>query len=506
MADDYLPSRWAEVYHALDTEEALGAGAAGPGKTSVLLRDPIPQIQVEHTRCMNKRHPHHLEWGRSTGWALHLRRTVKRLEQTIQRAHRLFPTIDSQVRWDEQKNTFTFSSGYKFQFGHCKDPNSWMDYYGNEYSHIAFDELVEFDEEQYDQIKSRKRSADPVLSMMLKVRAMSNPVTRRDAADGFFLKDPQWVRRYFVDPAPEGKTILKQKVRLDDGTIVERRRIYLPAKLSDNPNKSFVLQYEAELQAQKPHIRAALLRGDWYATPDSFYGEWWDRRIHVCDPFNIPSDWPKFRSMDWGFKAPGCVLWWAMDPDGNLICTKEYTFQGKNADEVAKEIRAIETAMGLWQGKRSRIFGPADTQLWEERGDSGMTKAASMARLGVLWHRAQKSARAGSGRQGNAEKLIGRLKDHKNKTTTPGIVFFKSCRNCIRTIPGIQTDQRDTELPLDGGEDHWHDAVLYACAHASKGRAGLATIKRKADKFDDDEEDRPIKENRGRYGYGSSVA
>jgi hypothetical protein len=130
----YVPSPWGAIYHNLWHNEVLGAGAAGPGKTTVLLHEPDAQIHTEHERCVNREHPfRHDRMGDSVGWALHLRRTTKMLEQTIQKFLRLYPRIDPGMKWDVQKTTATFSSGYRYQFGHCKDPYDYENYMSFEF-------------------------------------------------------------------------------------------------------------------------------------------------------------------------------------------------------------------------------------------------------------------------------------------------------------------------------------------------------------------------------------
>lgn len=503
----YEASPWQLDFHRLIHDEALGAGAAGPGKTECLLMDPVPQIIVEHQRCEQKDHPFRMGWGDSTGVALHLRRTLKELEQSISRTHRIFPKMDPEAHFDTQRTTWTFASGYKFQFGHCKDRESYTDYLSSAFSHIAYDELITFEEEQYMQINTRLRSTDPVLSQMLRVRAMSNPMMTAGMVTS--VRDPHWVRRRFVDPAPEGRMTLYYEVDLDDGRKHRSTRIYLPATLYDNPNKAFVKQYEARLAASPKHIREAMLYGNWYFTAGSFYGDVWERSKHVCAPFKVPPDWPMFRSMDWGYKQPGCIHWWAMDGDENLYAVKEVTFKGKDVEEVALLIQQVEREMGIWksgpnnQGGYSTISGPADTQLWEDRGDIGLSKAAIMEKNGVQWVRAEKTA-GGIGRRHrktNADKLTFRLKD--NRGGRPGVVFFKNCEMAIRTIPMIQTNLDLPDEPMDGGDDHWHDSVLYACAYASHGSAGIGQ-RRVKDEWDDDDEVR-VRARRGRDGYGSRV-
>jgi hypothetical protein len=530
-----LPSDWATLYHNLPYDEVLGGGSAGPGKTAVLLEDPLPQIFVEHQRCLFRSEPDHLEqaltglgiprllpnplgpehsdiksrdtglrWGESVGWALHLRRTLKMLRQSILRSHKIFPKVDPEAKWDDSEATWIFKSGFRFQFGHCQHASSWEDHMGIEYSHLGFDELVQFDKEQYEQIVTRVRSSDAVLMAMLKTRSMSNPTMIMDAEDTFSVKDPYWVRRYFhMDEAPDGKVEFEREVDMEDGTTERSSLFFLPASIDDNPNKVFVRKYKAKLMMRPLHIREALLKGNWFFTPGSYYGEVWNDRLHAIAPFRIPEDWPIFRSMDWGFKHHGCVHWWTMDPDGNLICIREMFFIGKTDIEVAKMIKNVEEPMGLWRQGRSLITGPADTQLWEQRGQSHTrSMATNFAMKGVAWVKCDK----GKTMQRAAELLLGRLGDHKDGSTVPGIMFFRTCPNAMRALKAILTDPKNTAAPLDGGEhSHAHDSIRYACTYASKGRRGIGKMRKTKDPWEVEKESSPNAGKTGTYfGYGTA--
>lgn len=506
MTEDvlYKPSEWQRRYHAttaMGINEVLGAGSAGPGKTVALTNDCNDQIIVEHERCENKRHKHHIQWGASKGWALHLRRTRLNLEQTIALARSIFTSLDPGAQWNEQKSTWTFSSGFKYQFGHCKDPNDWESFSSYNLSALFFDELTEFNEEQYDQICRRVRSSDPVLKLMLKIRSMSNPLMRRTIASDFVVNDPNWVRRRFVDAAPEGNVVFKRKLVRRDGSVGWHKWLYMPAKLQDNPDKEFVQQYELNLLNSPPHIRAALLEGDWYVTAGSFFAPYWNKSLHVCEPFKVPGDWRFFRSMDWGFKAPGVIHWWALDDDNTLYCIKELKFQGKTDAEVAAMVQAVEITLDLWDEKRdeSRITGVADTQLWEQRGDSGKNKAEVFRERGVPWRPADKKSKAT-----NAGHLIKRLVDHDMGTKTPGIVFFNTCKYIIAVLPAIQTSVHSSEEPADGGEDHPMDSTLYAAAFASKGKGAIPPKREPKDEWEEEDE-KVNNERRGRHGYGQEL-
>lgn len=500
----YTPSPWQSRFHALKVREALGAGAAGPGKTLCLTMDPIAdQLVVEQQRMENPDHPFHIGKGQSAGHALFLRREASMLGETLSRAKRLFRVIDPGCKWHADSaggGTFEFSCGYKYLFGHCKDPDDWEKYLGWEFTAINYDELTQFLQEQYEQINTRLRSSDPVLRRMLKIRAMSNPMMRRPTGTNFVIRDPHWVRRYYVDEAPRGDTILYRELTMRDGSTKRVERIYLPAQLWDNPDKDFVEDYELELQAAPKHIRAALLEGDWYVTADSFYGWAWSGNHHVVKPFRIPRYWSIFRSMDWGYKQPGCIGYWALDPDDHLVMFKEITFRGKSDVEVAEIVRTYETRAGLWGENGSQLTGPADTQLWEERGGAyAKSKAQVFAEKGVPWVKAGKHGPKHR-RQDNAQRLLKRLTDKGDKYGIPSIAFFPGCEQTIKTLPAIPTDPDNSENPMDGGEDHWHDMVLYACEYASRGPTFLRPL-------EPDEDDKPYVLEiplGGSYGYGGA--
>ena len=485
----YVPSPWQLEFHSLGTHEALGAGAAGVGKTLCGLMDPLPQIAIEHERMVNPEHQYPLRKGESTGWALHLRREFTMLKETLARAHRIFPRIDPNVRWLAQDHTFIFSSGYRFEFGSCQHEEDYNHYLSSQITHLFFDELTQFTQEQYEQIDTRVRSADPVLRTMLKTRAMSNPKAN-------------WVRDMFVEPHPDGRRIIKKKIVMFDGSTQYRTRIYLPGMIKDNPDKDFARDYEAKLRGKPAHIIQAFLLGNWYAFPGSYFGDEWTEDLHVCKPFRIPDHWPRFRSMDWGYKQPGCVHWWAIDDEETLYCEREYTFQNRDVIEVAKRIGEIERDLGLWDKKhnRSLITGPADTQLWEQRGDRVLTKAAEMARHGVPWAQADKGSRERA-----AQLLLGRIRDHRNRTRQPGFVAFETCTMLRRTLPGIMADKKNPECPEDGGDDHWLDSACYACSYASHGKRMIGQFRRRDDDdFDDDETTVARTTNRYAYGQGTN--
>ena len=59
------------------------------------------------------------------------------------------------------------------------------------------------------------------------------------------------------------------------------------------------------------------------------------------------------------------------------------------------------------------------------------------------------------------QRLVGN--EMKDGSFKPAIYFFKTCYNCIRTIPMLGHDKHDPEKYDSTGEDHAADSCIYAC-------------------------------------------
>ena len=171
----------------------------------------------------------------------------------------------------------------------------------------------------------------------------------------------------------------------------------------------------------------------------------------------------------------------------------------KDAEQIGSIIRDIERENGEWDenNRCSRLSGPIDTQIWEQRGTIGPTIVETMLGMGVWWEKCTKNKLAAT------QRFMFRLRGRGEKDV-PGVRFFDTCKGVIRTIPAIGTDATNSELPKDGGDDHWLDSVFYA--HMYRNQRTTSDTVRQGKYYWDDEltERREQKRQRdgGRYGYG----
>jgi hypothetical protein len=178
--------------------------------------------------------------------------------------------------------------------------------------------------------------------------------------------------------------------------------------------------------------------------------------LHVCDPFEIPPEWPRYRCADFGLRLPTCVLWFAVGPDDTLWFFREYYATGRTWAQHAQAVAAIEAEPGFGD-----VFGG-----WGDPAGggsrSGDTTAAipTFAEHGILFSCGENAVRTGI--DAVAERL--RAQDDGK----PRLVFFRGCEMAITQVEAYRwDDRRKDEVPLKV-DDHAADAVRYGVMGARR--------------------------------------
>jgi hypothetical protein len=256
-----------------------------------------------------------------------------------------------------------------------------------------------------------------------------------------------WVKDMFVDPAEPGKRF---DVIID--TVVGQKKItrrFIPAKLQDNPYLMQTDDYLVMLSSLPEVQRKQFLEGDWSAFEDCAFPEF-DVVKHISEPFEIPRNWHRFRTCDWGYSSAACCLWIAIDFDNNLWVYRELYTKRVTADVFARKVLDAE------QGEYIR-YGMLDSSTWARRGDVGPSIAETMIREGCKWRPSDRSPKS---------RVNGKLELHKRfsideKSGEPKLKIFNNCRNLLRTLPLLPTDKHNPEDVDTHAEDHAYDALRY---------------------------------------------
>lgn len=74
-----------------------------------------------------------------------------------------------------------------------------------------------------------------------------------------------------------------------------------------------------------------------------------DRGSNVIKPFDIPPDWSRFRSIDFGYNNPFACLWFAIDSDSNIYITDEFYQSHTTTRGVAETIKGRSVGVNIRQ-------------------------------------------------------------------------------------------------------------------------------------------------------------
>lgn len=421
--------------------EALYGGAAGGGKSDAMVIEALRQVEIPHYK------------------GLILRKTYPQLRELIDKTLNYYPRIYPKARYNAGNHTWTFPSGARIIFGSMQHTKDRLNYQGQAFDFVGFDELTQFTWEEYEYLFSRCRPNGP--GTRCYIRSTANP---GGVGHG-------WVKERFITASTPMKTVWETVKWTDmDGEHKKKQsRIYIPASVFDNAK---LLQndpdYVVRLAAMPAAERDALLYGNWDSFSGQVFTEWRndpdhyaDRRgTHVIKPFLVPEGWTIWRGFDWGYSRPFSVGWYAVDWDGRLYrirelygCTGEPNVGVKwEAGKVAAEIRRIEETDPNLKGRKIR--GVADPAIFADASGTGSI-GDTMERSGVYWDAAQH------------DRINGKMQIHHRLAMddegVPMLYVFDTCRHFIRTVPNLVYDTTDVEDVDTDGEDHIYDELRYVC-------------------------------------------
>jgi hypothetical protein len=410
-------------------KEVLYGGAAGGGKSYALLVDPLRYADNKNFR------------------GLLLRRTLGELAELIDQSKKLYPRAFPSAYYRESKNLWVFPSGATILLSYVDRDQDVTRYQGQAFSWIGVDELGHYPTPYvWDYLRSRLRTTDQSIETYM--RASANP----GGVGGW------WIKKMFIDPQTPntpfaacdmetGKPLRYPKNHLKEGQPLFYRK-FVPARLTDNPYLMASGEYEAMLLSLPEVERRRLLEGDWDVAEGAAFAEF-NRYLHVCDPFEIPRGWPRFRAADYGFSSPSCVLWGAVDHDGNIWIYRELYAKRLTADALADAIYEAEAM------DPSMYTAVLDKSCWNKVAGAPSV-AQTMITKGIRWL------------PSNSDRIAGKLEVHKRlqcnpETGEPRIKIFSTCTNLVRTLPTIPLSKTNSEDVDTKAEDHAYDALRYMC-------------------------------------------
>lgn len=411
MTVDFKVTPKQRLFIETDAFETLYGGAAGGGKTFVQALDALLYA---------------LKYQGSK--QLILRRTFKELERSmVPQTMALYPAAF--CRYNASKHIWTVGKSI-IEMGYIATEGDVTQYQSAEYDVIRFDEMTHFTETQYKYMLSRVRGVN---RFPKHVKCSANPGS----------VGHQNAKSRFIDiGAP------MQVHKCTGGT-----RLFIPAKLEDNP---FLMQadpeYEERMKNLPEDVYRALREGDWDYYVGQYFTEF-KRDTHVVEPFPIPDWWRRYVAIDYGLDMLA-AYWVAVDENDRAYVYREVYEPNLIIPDAAKLLREAngEDFVSAW-------FAPRD--LFNRRQETGRSVAEIFAEEGIYL------SEVSNGRVAGWYELKRRLQPVKNEfgEKKPRLIIFGTCLNLIRTLPGLQHDERN---PNDCAKEpheltHAPDAIRYFC-------------------------------------------
>lgn len=318
-------------------------------------------------------------------------------------------------------NLLNFPNGSMIVLGGFQNDADIDKYIGIEYDEIVIEEATTLSERKLDMIRGSLRTTKP-----------------------------GWRARAYLttNPGGIGHTYFKNKFVMPYRQGNQSNTRFIPSNYKDNPFLSpEYVQYLEELPGA---LGRAWRDGDW----DTFEGMAfpnWDHTKHAVDPFPIPAHWPKWRAVDWGYSAPFACYWFARNPDNQRIYVYRELY-AKGLTDVT-QARLIKDNTPNDEMIKATFMDPAMWTRNRQNESQVWSTADTYTKEGIFPTKADNDRLSGKRK---FDRLLGDLADG-----LPGIQFFSTCFNAIRTIPELIFDNLRPEDVDTTLEDHAFDAVKY---------------------------------------------
>ena len=432
-AGGYCPQPKQLEFHAAcrlaDTDADLDqigfGGARGPGKSHAV----FAQIALDDCqRCSGLK-------------VLYIRKVAKNAREQFEDLRRVV-LRSVPHNYNRSSGVIAFPNGSRIVIGHFKNESDVDQYLGLEYDVIAIEEATTLSLSKYKTLRDSNRTSKP--NWKPRIYASTNPGNIGHV----------WFKERFITPARKG-------------TEASTRFVF--ATVDDN--KFIDSGYTKKLEDNTGWKLRAYRFGDWDIAAGQYFSTW-NHEAHVVKPFEIPSHWPVWASLDYGFTHPTAVLLFT-ENDGTIYVIAEHV-QAKWLPSLhAESIHATLGRHGRAVDSLEAFVAGAD--VFANKGDANAkTIAEQYAEHGIELTAAAMDRVSG---WGECLRLLGDVE----RKIEPRIKIFDTCERLIEGIPALQHNPNKPEDVLkwdvddegsggDDAADAWRYGVMARFKEADEPR------------------------------------
>ncbi len=346
------------------------------------------------------------------------------------------------------RQSYRFPNGSEVVVGGMDKPAKIM---SSEYDVIYPQEAIELEEEDWEALTTRLRNGRVPYQQIIGDTNPSYPL--------------HW---------------LKQRCDTGQCRLIETRHEDNPVLYDGRGWTPFGVEYLSKLDALTGPRKLRLRHGRWVQAEGVVF-EGWDAAVHIIDPFPIPSDWPRYLSLDFGYTNPFVAQWWAKDPDGRLYLYREIyrtrTLVEDNAREMMRRMGCV------WNEGDKRWEWPAGSEPKPARVvcDHDAEDRATFER-----HTGLKTTPAPKAVKDGIEEVSERMKvreDGKPRLfIMRGALVARDAHLMEAKKPTCTAEEIDGYVWADGKtkdvpvkeDDHGCDCMRYLCKHLARSSTVFA--------------------------------
>lgn len=417
--------------------------------------------------------------------AIMFRRTTVSSEDAIERSKDIFKPLGG--KFNESKLIWRMPNGGRVAFAYLDSIKDAEEYQGRNVTDAWVEEAGQYpDPTPIDRLFGVLRSSAGVPVQLI--------LTANPGGAG-----QHWIAaRYNLIPFPQGpKVVVRQ---LSNGEA--HKMAVIPSRITDNR----VLLHGDPGYINRLHLvgSAALVRawleGDWSAIEGAFFDKWSARNI--VQSFDVPDDWSRFRSFDWGYAKPFSAGWWAIATDahpvvnavgnrvhiprGALVRYREWYGCQPGKPDTGLRLETENVGRGILERDCGEKItgGVADPSIFSE--DGGPARAEIFGKIGLHYRPADNKRIGKNGAMGGWDEMRQRI---AGLDGVPMLYVVESCRDFIRTVPTLQHDPMKAEDLDTSSEDHIADEARYACMSRPWTPEARPKEKPRRDRYDSDDDE-----------------
>jgi PBSX family phage terminase large subunit len=208
------------------------------------------------------------------------------------------------------RQSYHYPNGSTVVVGGLDKPGKVM---STEYDLIYVQEAIELHENDWESLTTRLRNNVVPFQQLI--------------AD----TNPDSPRHWLYQRASAGRTAMLESRHEDNPSLWDRDRGDWTAT-----GRAYISRLDALTGPRKDRLRF----GRWVQAEGVVY-DGWDRNVHVIDRFDIPPDWRRIRSIDFGHTNPFVCLWIAIDNDARMYVYRELYHTKRTVRVHAEQINRL---------------------------------------------------------------------------------------------------------------------------------------------------------------------